>query len=163
MPLQAPDFTLPDQDGNTRSLAEFLGNWLVLYFYPSDNSLNCTKEACNFRDEYRIISQFGNAKIVGINKGSIDSHKAFSGRHHLNFPILSDQKHKVASDYGAWRSGPVKFYDRPFGTRRNTYLINPAGQIVKTYTKVDPNNHAEEVIADLQAFQSAEQTTAQTK
>jgi peroxiredoxin Q/BCP len=154
MPLKkAPAFSLQDQDGVTRSLKDYLGGWVVVYFYPNDHSLNCTKEACNFRDEYRITSQFGNATIIGINKGSVESHKRFAERHHLNFPILSDPDHKVTSAYGAWRTTPVKFYDRPFGTRRNTYLVNPEGRIAKSYLGVNPNDHAQEVINDLQDLQ----------
>ena len=136
-----------------RSLSDYIGRWVVVYFYPRDNSLNCTKEACNFRDEYRIISQFGNADIIGINHASAASHKKFSDRHHLNFPILSDSGHKVTSAYGAWRSNAPKIYDLTFGTRRNTYIVNPEGYIVKSYLSVSPNNHAEEVIADLQLLQ----------
>jgi len=154
MQKNAHDFNLPDQDGIARSLNDYKGRWLVLYFYPHDRSLNCTKEACNFRDEYRIISQFGDAEIIGVNPGSVEQHKKFTERHHLNFPVLSDEGHKVATVYGAWRTTPVKFYDRTFGTRRNTYIINPKGKIVKTYLSVDPNNHAEEVIRDLQALQA---------
>lgn len=150
---KAPDFSLADQNGKTRSLDDYKGRWLVLYFYPHDKSLNCTKEACNFRDEYRIISQFGDAEIIGVNHASVEQHKNFADKHHLNFPILSDASHKVTSAYGAWRSSPVKFYDWPFGTRRNTYIINPDGEIVKTYLKVDPNKHAEQVIKDLQELQ----------
>lgn len=154
MPVRkAPDFNLLDQNGVTRSLKSYKGRWIVLYFYPHDRSLNCTREACNFRDEYRIISQFGGAEVMGVNHGSVSQHKKFASRNKLNFPILSDTQHKVTSMYGAWRSRPVKFYDKPFGTRRNTYLINPNGDIVKVYTKVDPNNHAEEVISDLQELQ----------
>jgi peroxiredoxin Q/BCP len=157
-PRLAPNFSLPDQNGVTKSLADYLGRWIVLYFYPHDKSLNCTREACNFRDEYRIISQFGDAEIIGINKGSVESHQRFAKKHHLNFTILSDAGHKVTSAYGAWRSSPAKLYDRPFGTRRNTYLINPAGEIVKTYLNVDPNKHAEQVISDLQILQSKTST-----
>lgn len=154
MKKPAPDFQLTDQHGTTRSLKDYRGRWVVLYFYPHDRSLNCTKEACNFRDEYRIISQFGNAEIIGVNPGSVQQHKKFTDRHRLNFPVLSDAGHKIAEAYGAWRSNPVTFYDRPFGTRRNTYIINPKGEIVKVYQKVDPNSHAEEVIRDLQDLQS---------
>jgi peroxiredoxin Q/BCP len=149
----ASDFSLQDQAGTVRSLKDYRGRWVVVYFYPNDNSLNCTREACNFRDEYRIIAQFGGAEVIGINKGSVESHKKFADRHHLNFPILSDPDHVVTSAYGAWRSGPAKFYDRAFGTRRNTYLINPKGEIVKEYRNVDPNDHAQEVINDLQELQ----------
>jgi len=150
----APDFSLPDQQGVARSLSDYKGRWVVLYFYPKDNSLNCTKEACRFRDEYRIITQFGNAEVIGVNIGSVSSHKRFAERHHLNFPILSDTGHQVASAFGAWRSGKATLLDRAFGTRRNTYIIDPEGKIAKAYYKVDPENHTEEVISDLQTLQS---------
>lgn len=149
----APEFCLADQTGEKRSLKEYLGRWVVVYFYPHDNSLNCTKEACNFRDEYKIISQFGDAEIIGINQGSVASHKKFAERNNLDFPILSDPKHKVTSDYGAWRSNKPKLVDTFFGTRRNTYIINPKGVIVKMFESVDPNNHAQEVISALQKLQ----------
>jgi peroxiredoxin Q/BCP len=150
---RAPDFSLQDQGGTTRSLKDYRGRWVVVYFYPNDNSLNCTREACNFRDEYRIIAQFGGAEVIGINKGSVDSHKKFADRHHLNFPILSDPDHVTTSAYGAWRAGPVKLHDKLFGTRRNTYLVDPKGNIVKKYFNVNPNDHAQEVINDLQELQ----------
>lgn len=151
--MKAPDFNLPDQNGVEHSLKDYRGRWVVLYFYPSDRSLNCTREACNFRDEYKVISQFGNAEVIGVNKAPAAKHKQFAQRHHINFPILSDLGHRVTGAYGAWRSGPTKFYDRPFGTRRNTYIINPEGEIVKTFTKVNPRNHAEEVITALRELQ----------
>jgi peroxiredoxin Q/BCP len=152
-PRPAPDFCLLDQTGTERSLKDYQGRWLVVYFYPNDRSLGCTKEACNFRDEYRIISQFGDAEVIGINKASVESHRKFVQRNHLNFPVLSDPKHKVTSAYGAWRSNKAVLTDKAFGTRRNSYLINPDGMIVKEYIRVNPNDHASEVINDLQAFQ----------
>jgi len=154
MAKQAPDFRLTDQDGETRSLRDYKGRWLVLYFYPHDRSLNCTKQACSFRDEYRIIAQFGGAKIVGINHASVEQHKKFSEKNRLNFPILSDEGYKITKAYGAWRKLPIKALSGPFGTKRNTYIINPKGMIVKSYLRVDPSNHAEEVIKDLQKLQA---------
>lgn len=153
MAKTAPSFNLPDQNGTMRSLSEYRGRWVVVYFYPHDWSPNCTKEACSFRDEYQIISQFGDAEVIGINQGSVKSHKRFADRNKLNFPLLSDKDHEIAKQYGAWRTRPAKYYDVPFGTRRNTYIINPQGKIVKSYIKVDPNKHAEEVINDLQKLQ----------
>lgn len=151
----APDFSLPDQHGAIHSLKDYQGRWLVVYFYPKDDSLGCTKEACSFRDEYRIISQFGNAEIIGINRGSVSSHKRFAEQHHLKFPILSDEGHKVTMAYGAWRTGPGRLLGKSFGTRRNSYIINPVGQIVKSYVGVDPGDHATKIIADLQKLQRA--------
>lgn len=150
----APDFSLPDQDGVIHNLRDYAGRWLVLYFYPNDDSINCTREACNFRDEYRVISQFGNAQVIGVNKAPIASHKKFADKYKLNFPLLSDPGHKVTSTYGSWRSSNVPLYDRPFGTRRNTFLINPEGYVVKSFLGVDPDNHAQEVIQTLQDMQA---------
>jgi len=151
---KAPDFSLLDQNNIKRSLHDYAGHWIVLYFYPRDESLGCTAEACNFRDEYRIIAQFGAAEVIGINKGSVESHKKFAERHHLNFPILSDPGHKVTKAYGAWKLTKIsRPLDMPFATRRNTYLINPQGLIAKEYIAVNPNDHASEVISDLQALQ----------
>jgi peroxiredoxin Q/BCP len=152
---KAPDFELPDQDGVLRKLSDYHGRWIVLYFYPRDDSLGCTAEACNFRDEYRIIAQFGSAEVIGINRGSVKSHKRFTENHHLNFPILSDKGHKITKTYGAWRVGfeKARILDKPFGTRRNTYLINPEGFIAKSYISVNPDTHATEVITDLQTLQ----------
>jgi peroxiredoxin Q/BCP len=146
MDKPAPDFSLPDQDGKIRSLSDYKGRWLVLYFYPRDNAVNCTREACAFRDEHAIIGQFGNAEVVGINKDSVASHKKFATKHHLNFLLLSDSSREITKAYGAWRSSPAKLFDRPFGTRRNTYIINPEGMIVKQYINVDPKNHTAQII-----------------
>jgi thioredoxin-dependent peroxiredoxin len=128
---------------------------VVVYFYPNDRTLNCTREACYFRDEQKILAQFGNAVVIGINKGTVASHKHFSDRNHLNFPILSDPDHKVTEAYGAWRSNPAKLFDRPWGTRRNTYLVNPKGKIVKEYLGITPRGHVETIILDLQSLQAS--------
>jgi peroxiredoxin Q/BCP len=130
MSMKARDFQLPDQTGKTRSLADFAGKWVILYFYPKDDTPGCTKEACNFRD-------------------SVDSHRKFADKYHLNFPILSDQSLEVIKDYGAW--GQKKFMGKTFeGTLRNTYLINPRGEIHKVYEKVNPLLHAGEILAELE-------------
>ena len=150
---QAPDFSLPDQDGVIRSLKDYAGKWLVVFFYPKDRTINCTREACSFRDGRMIIAQFGNAEIVGINDGSIASHKKFADENHLNFPLLSDTDHKVTEAYGAWRTGKPALVDRMYNTRRNTYIINPDGKIVKTYRGITVTKHAETVIQDLQKLQ----------
>jgi peroxiredoxin Q/BCP len=149
----APDFTLLDQYGKPCSLKDYEGRWLVVYFYPDDRSLNCTREACYFRDEQQILAQFGNTGVVGINKSSVATHKRFSDRNHLNFPILSDPGHVITEAYGAWRSKPVKWHDRPWSTRRNTYLVNPKGKIVKEYLGITPSGHVETIIHDLQVLQ----------
>ena len=150
----APDFSLPDQDGITRSLSDYRGRWIVLYFYPKDNTPGCVMEACEFRDEHAIISQFGNASIIGISKDSVRSHKKFATEHHLNFPLLSDVDHKVLEAYGAWKA--KKFMGRAYmGVERTTVIINPKGLIIKTYENVVPKGHAAEIIDDLQQLQTS--------
>jgi peroxiredoxin Q/BCP len=152
---KAPNFELFDQDGVIRKLKDYAGNWLVVFFYPMDGSVNCTREACAFRDEHEIIGQFGNAEVVGINKGSVAGHKKFANRNHLNFPLLSDPSREVTKAYLAWRTGHARsIFDRAFGTRRNTYIVNPDGEIVQEFLGVKPFNHVDDVIHSLQSLQN---------
>jgi peroxiredoxin Q/BCP len=149
---QAPDFSLQDQDDATRSLDDYAGKWLVLYFYPKDNTPGCTAEACTFRDARDVIAQFGNAEIVGVSKDSVKSHKKFAEKHHLNFTLLSDPDHAMIEAYDSWK--PKKMMGREFmGIMRNTFIINPDRQIVKEYIGVNPADHAETIIHDLQQLQ----------
>lgn len=149
----APDFSLPDQDGAVHSLADYAGKWLVLYFYPKDDTPGCTTEACNFRDAREVIAQMGNAEVVGVSKDSVKSHRKFLDKYHLNFTLLSDPEHKVIEAYGSWK--PKKFMGREYiGTQRNTFIISPDGQIAKKYIGVDPKTHTAEIIADLVALQN---------
>ena len=151
---QAPDFSLPDQDGNVKTLADYAGKWLVLYFYPKDDTPGCTTEACSFRDERDAIAEFGNAEVVGVSKDSVRSHKKFADEHHLNFILLSDTDHAVIEAYDSWK--PKKFMGKEFlGTERNTFIISPDGRIAKEYRGVDPKTHASAIIADLKALQTA--------
>lgn len=144
---QAPNFSLPDQDGVVRSLADFAGSWLIFYFYPKDDTPGCTKEACNFRDN-TIEFQKRGAVIVGVSKDSVASHKKFAEKYRLSFPLLSDEKLEVIKAYNAW--GEKKFMGRTFaGVLRNTYLINRNGEIVKIYEKVNPLVHADEILRDI--------------
>jgi peroxiredoxin Q/BCP len=150
--MKAPDFSLADQDSVTRSLHDYKGKWVVLYFYPKDNTPGCTTEACNFRDERDAIAEYGNAEVVGISKDSVKSHKNFVEKHNLNFTLLSDPDHAVIEAFGSW--GPKKFMGREFlGIHRDTYLIDPDGNIAKSYKGVDPKKHAGEIIKDLQELQ----------
>ena len=145
---KAPDFSLEDQNGNLKSLKDYAGKWIVLYFYPKDNTPGCTKEACNFRDAREQIEIITGAVVVGISKNSVASHKKFAEKHNLNFDLLSDPEHETISAYGAW--GPKKFMGREFfGIHRNTYLISPEGEIVKEYLGVNPTTHAPQLIKDL--------------
>jgi thioredoxin-dependent peroxiredoxin len=149
----ASDFTLPDQNGQNHSLKDYAGKWLVLYFYPKDDTTGCTTEACSFRDEREVIEEFGHAEVVGVSKDSVKSHKKFEEKYNLNFTLLSDPEHKVIEAYDSW--GPKKFAGREYeGTLRNTFIIDPDGTIAKEYLGVDPKKHAVTIIQDLQKLQT---------
>ena len=145
--MKAYDFNLPDQNGKIRSLSEFKGKWIVLYFYPKDNTPGCTKEACSFRDSYHQLQRMG-VQILGVSKDSVTSHKKFAEKYGLNFPILSNEAKTVIKKYKAW--GKKKFMGKEYeGTMRNTYLIDSDGKVVKKYEKVNPLTHASEIIDDI--------------
>jgi peroxiredoxin Q/BCP len=146
--MKAPDFALPDQNNEIKSLADYAGKWLVVYFYPKDDTPGCTKEACSFRDGRDIIKSLG-ADVVGISKDSVASHKKFADKHNLTFTLLSDTSLETIKAYGAW--GEKKFMGRVFdGIQRNTYLISPDGELVKTYEGVNPLTHVGSLLKDLQ-------------
>lgn len=143
----APDFTLPDQNGALRSLGDYAGKWLVLYFYPQDDTPGCTTEACSFRDEREVIAEHG-AEVVGISKDTVASHKRFAEKYGLNFTVLSDPEHKVIEAYGAW--APKKMFGREYlGTLRKTFIIDPEGKIAREFPNVSPKGHALEIIRAL--------------
>ncbi len=143
----AEDFCLPDYSGKEHCLHDFRGKWLVLYFYPKDNTSGCTREAMDFtkmRDEFEKL----NAVIIGISKDSPKSHKRFIEKHNLNILLLSDEEHRVIEKYGGW--GKKKNYGREyFGTIRSTYLIAPDGKILHIWPKVRVNGHVEDVLNKL--------------
>ena len=145
--MKAPDFSLTDQDGNTKTLGDFAGLWLVLYFYPKDDTPGCTVEACSLRDAYDELIDLG-AQVVGVSKDDEESHRKFKAKHKLNFTLLSDPTGKTIEAYGAW--GPKMF--GKLGIQRKTFLINPEGKVVKTYGRVAPLGHGEQVIADLKSL-----------
>ncbi len=148
--MKAPNFKLPDQDGKEHVLGDYTGQWLVIYFYPKDETGGCTKEACSFRDGRDALKEAG-LEIVGISKDTVASHKRFADKHGLNFTLLADPSLTTIKAYGAW--GMKKFMGREFeGTLRNTYLIDPKGEIVKTYEKVQPAEHAMQILADFKAL-----------
>lgn len=148
---QAPSFKLPSQDGSEISLNELRGKWVVLYFYPKDNTPGCTIEAHNFERDLPKYQQ-ENAVIVGVSVDSAESHKDFCAKQGLSFKLLADTDKKVVEQYGSLKN--------MMGMKiaaRNTFLINPEGQIVKVWTGVDPNHHSQDVLAalsDLQAKKS---------
>jgi thioredoxin-dependent peroxiredoxin len=145
--MKAKDFELPDQNGKIHKLSDYRGEWVVLYFYPKDDTPGCTKEACTFRDSINKYQKLG-AVILGVSRDSVASHKKFSDKYHLNFPILSDETKNVIKEYKSW--GIKKFMGREFeGTIRNTYLIDPKGEIKKFYEKVNPLIHSEQILKDL--------------
>lgn len=144
---QAPDFNLKDQHEVDHCLDDYKGKWLVLYFYPKDNTPGCTKEACSFRDGRDMLASLG-AEIIGISKDGTGSHSRFTKLHKLNFALLSDPDAEVIKAYGAWKK--KKFMGKEYmGISRDTFIISPKGQIVKKYEGVNPITHFEEVMQDL--------------
>ena len=144
----APNFSLPDQNGEFKSLKQHLNNWVIIYFYPMDNTPGCTTEACSFRDATDLIIA-KNAVIYGVSIDSVESHKKFSKKYTLPFSLLSDINGEVSKSYdslGSFLTWKVAI--------RNTFIINPAGIIVKKYTDVNPKKHAQEVLKDLMILQS---------
>ena len=149
---KAPNFSLPDQNGKVRTLDDYKGKWLVVYFYPKDDTPGCTTEACSFRDEYQYIQEH-DAEVIGISKDSPASHKKFAEKYNLNFTLLSDESLDTIKAYGAW--GERSMYGRKFmGIIRSTYIIDRDGKIVKEYPKVTPKDHAIQIVKDLQALKS---------
>ena len=139
----APDFELPDQNGVQHTLKEFAGKWLVLYFYPKDDTPGCTQEACAFRDDLHKLTALG-AQVVGISVDDSNSHAEFARKYHLPFPLLADKSTTVAAKYGALMNlGFIKF------AKRYTFLIDPQGKVAKVYEKVETSRHSTEIIEDL--------------
>ncbi len=143
----APDFTLPSQDGSLVSLKDYRGKWIVLYFYPKDQTPGCTREAHQFEVDQPKYAQRG-AVVLGISVDTVDSHKKFCTKEGLNFKLLSDANHQVTAAYGSLMNlGVVKF------AKRNTFLIDPEGKIAKEYMSVNPANHSAEVLTELDSLQ----------
>lgn len=146
----APQFILPDQIGKKRALADYLGKWVLLYFYPRDNTPGCTKEACGIRDNFPKFSKM-KAEILGISGDSVKSHENFSAKYRLPFTILADENKKVVKKYGVYVK--KKLMGREYmGVKRTSFLINPQGKIAKIYENVKPEAHAEEVLRDLNSL-----------
>jgi len=139
----APNFNLQDQNGELRSLEQYRGKWVALYFYPKDDTPGCTKEACAFRDNIFAFEAL-NAVILGISLDDVDSHAEFAEKYSLPFPILADVNKQAANSYGViMKIGPMTL------ARRQSFLIDPTGKVVRHYAKVSPDEHTAEVLADL--------------
>lgn len=145
----APEFELPDQDGKTRKLAEWRGKWLVLYFYPKNDTPGCTTEACNFRDDWLLLQEL-DAAVVGISVDTSASHAAFAQKHKLPFPLLADAQGEVATRYGALADWVVYKF-----ARRQTFVIDPQGRIARVYRSVNADKHSAEIVADLKQLRQA--------
>lgn len=136
---KAPDFSAIDQVGKRHSLSDYRGQYLLLYFYPKDDTPGCTTEACSFRDSHEDLLKYTN--IIGVSSDSVKSHEAFAQKYKLLFPLLSDEEKKIARDYGV---------DGLIFTNRSSFLIDGDGVIVKIYNNVDPDTHTQNVLRDLQ-------------
>ena len=145
--IPAPDFELLDDTNVQRKLSDFHGRNVVLYFYPADDTPGCTKEACNFRDDYSAYEKAG-VQILGVSPDSVKSHVKFKQKFQLPFPLLADKDHKVCDLYGVW--GPKKFMGREYeGVLRTTFLIDEEGKIAKVFENVRPAEHSAEVLSML--------------
>jgi len=143
----SPDFKLKDQKGAVHTLADYRDRWLVLYFYPKDDTPGCTKEACNFRDDHVRLKKLG-ADVLGVSIDNQQSHNEFANKYGLPFPLLADTDGKVSSLYGSFFSlGPLRY------ARRHTFIIDPTGRIAKVYRSVSPATHSDDVIRDLGELQ----------
>ena len=145
--MQAPDFELPNQNGDMMKLSDFRGKKVVLYFYPKDNTSGCTKQACAFAQNYPAFTEKG-AVVIGISKDSVKSHKNFETKYELPFILLSDPETKVIQDYDVWKE--KKMYGKTYmGIVRSTYLIDENGMIVKAHEKVKPAENAEQMLEEI--------------
>lgn len=152
--MKAEDFTLPDQDNRYHTLSDYLGKWVVLYFYPKDDTQGCTKEACSFRDTMQKLSS-KNVVVLGVSADSPDSHNKFISKYDLNFNLLSDESKDIIKKYNAW--GKKLIYGKEvIGIIRKTYIIDPEGIISKIYEKVSTENniHTNEILKDLTILQN---------
>lgn len=146
----APAFRLQDQKGDWHTLEQYNGQWVVLYFYPKNDTPGCTKEACGFRDNIFAFEDIG-AVVLGVSLDDVESHQAFAEKYSLPFSLLSDSEAAAATEYGVLKSiGPMKF------AKRETFIIDPSGNVAFHYGKVNAETHSVEVLADLKDLIAAE-------
>jgi len=141
---KAPDFRLQDQNGKWHALGDYRGKWVVMYFYPKDNTPGCTTQACELRDNMFAFRELG-AVVLGVSVDDVASHKAFAEEHGLPFPLLADADKQVTTRYGVL----TRYMSIMELARRDTFIIDPEGRIVKHYMKVDPEGHSAMVLAEL--------------
>jgi len=149
-PYDAPDFSLKDHDGKVHSLGDYRGIWIVLYFYPKDDTPGCTAEACSLRDVATDLNDL-DAEIIGISADDTTSHKKFIKKHHLNFTLLSDPEKEVITAYGAWGK---KMFGKE-GILRKTFMISPKGEVLRVYGRVTPLGHGDQVVDEIRRLQNA--------
>jgi thioredoxin-dependent peroxiredoxin len=145
---KAPTFSLADQEGKMHALKDYAGSWVLLYFYPKDDTPGCTVEACTIRDSWAAFKK-KKAIVLGVSPDSVKSHGKFAKKFKLPFPILADEEKTLVKAYGVWSK--KKFMGREYmGVLRNSFLIDPKGKIAKIYEGVKPAEHAGEVLKDLE-------------
>ena len=148
----APAFSAPDQNGVTHTLDQYNGQWVLLYFYPKDDTPGCTKEACGFRDLWKEI-QSTNCTVIGVSADSPESHTKFVGKFDLPFTLLADTKKEIVKTYGVWQEKSM-YGKKYMGIARWSFLIDPDGNLAKIYEKVKPAEHPQQVLDDLVQLQS---------
>lgn len=142
----APEFRLQDQKGEWHTLAQYAGQWVVLYFYPKDFTPGCTKQVCSFRDDVIALRKAG-AEVLGVSLDDVKSHAEFAEKYHVPFPLLSDNEQVAAKEYGVLTTKMGMTY-----AKRETFLIDPQGKIAKHYRDVDPEENSKQVMTDLAAL-----------
>lgn len=147
---KAPAFTLPDEAGKERSLKDYVGKWVLLYFYPKDDTPGCTIEACTIRDQFADFKKI-KAEVLGVSPDSVESHRKFKDGYQLPFTLLADTEKRVVNLYGVW--GEKNMMGKKYmGVYRTSFLIDPEGVVRKVYKNVKPPKHAGEVLKDLAEF-----------
>lgn len=142
-----PQFSLPDQDRKIHNIKDYKGKWVIIYFYPKDLTPGCTTEACNFQEALPDFNSI-DAVIFGISKDSVKQHKKFANKYNLQFSLLSDENSDVCEQFGVWQKKSM--YGKEYmGIARSTFIVNPAGKIVKVYPKVNVKEHHSEILNDL--------------